>query len=346
MSHRPRWKKWLFAAIKLAVVALLVWFLRDMLSKAFADLSEHTWHVKPAWLVLAGLLYVAGYMPTAVFWHRLMRSAGQPVGLFETIRAWWVSQIAKYVPGKAMVLVVRAGMLRNPNVETSVVTATVFVEVLAVMAVAALLSFVVLLAMNGRELFQLLSGVHSFADLIKVANTNAAITVVAAFGMFLATGLPAWPPMMRFLVRILGVGKLAPTAAEKLGRVPYRVYVLGWIAMAGGWIVQGLGLWATLRSLDVPTSLADLPMQTATVAMSSVAGFLSFIPGGAGVRELVQTELMTGRYTPGDALVATIILRLVMVVSELIVSSILYVLGPRGLRHKLGTRNAATPEKL
>ena len=75
--------------------------------------------------------------------------------------------------------------------------------------------------------------------------------------------------------------------------------------------------------------------------MSSVAGFLSFIPGGAGVREIVQTELMVPYYGQGPALVASIIFRLVMLVAEVALSSILYLMGPRGLRHKLGAR---TPE--
>ncbi len=339
MSHRPRFKKWLLAAIKLAVLGLLVWFLRDMLTQALADLRKHTWHVQPAWLVLSGLCYFAGLMPVAVFWHRVMRSAGQEVGLFETIRAWWVSQIVKYIPGKAMVLVMRAGMLRNPKVEITVVTASVFVETLTMMAVGSFVSFVILLAVHRIQLAQLAGSVHSFDQLAELLKHNIVITLIAALGMFLVTGLPTYPPIMKWLVRLLGVGRFNAAAEHKLGAVPYSVYLGGWLTIALGWFLQGLGLWATLRSLDVSTSLADLPMHTATVAMASVAGFLSLIPGGAGVRELVQTELMVRDYGQGPALVSTIIFRLVMLVAEVIVSSILYLSGPRGLRHKLGTRH-------
>jgi uncharacterized membrane protein YbhN (UPF0104 family) len=340
--HRPRWQKWLFVVVKLLVLGLLVWFLRDMLTKAVAQLREHTWQIRPAWLVLAGVCYVVGITPSAVFWNRVMRAAGQDVGMFETIRAAWVSQIIKYIPGKAMVLVVRTGMLRNPKIETTVVAASVFVETLTMMAVGSLLSLVILVTHNWQELAALLNTVYSFGDLLALAKHNTVIAVVAAFGMFIGMALPTWPPLMKLLVKLMGVGRFNPGAADKLGRVPYRVLAGGWLIIAAGWFVQGLGLWATLRSLDVPAPLSDVPMNTAAVAMGTVAGFLSFIPGGAGVRELVQTELMVGSYGQGPALVATIIWRLVMLVAEVIVSSILYVLGPRGLRHKLGGRPVPT----
>ena len=336
LFHRPVWKKWLFGLIKLLVLGLLVWFLRDMLTKAVADLRKHPWHVQPAWLVLAGICYVVGLAPVTVFWNRVMRAAEQHVGMFETFRAWWVSQIVKYIPGKAMVLIVRTGMLQDPKIETTVVAASVFVETLTMMAVGSLLSFVVLLTVNWQELNTLFGNLTSLGDIAKLMENNAFITTAAALVMFVGMGLPTWPPAMRFLVKILGVGKLNPTAAKKLGGVPYQVLIVGWITICAGWFIQGLGLWATLRALGVDASLRDLPMNAATVAMSTVAGFISLIPGGAGVRELVQTELMVGDYGQGPALVATIIWRLVMLVSEVILSSILYVMGPRRLRHKLG----------
>ena len=336
MTHRPRLKKWLFALLKLVVLGLLVWFLRSTLQTGFDQLRGHKWEVHLPWLVFAGFCYVLGLMPVAVFWHRVLLATGQQVGLFETVRAWWLSQIAKYVPGKAMVLVVRTGMLRSPNVETTVVAASVFVETLTMMAAGSLLSFVIVVTVHWHELLDLLRTVHSWNDLVRISSNHTLITAVAALGMFVGTALPTWPPMMKFIAKILGVGKLNPSAADKLGRVPYRVLAMGWLTIGCGWLLQGLGLWATLRSLGVDVPISKLPMNTAVVAMSAVAGFLSFIPGGAGVREVVQTELMVGDYGQGPALVAAIILRLVMVVAELIVSTILYPLGPHRFRHKLG----------
>jgi uncharacterized membrane protein YbhN (UPF0104 family) len=336
MFRRPRWKKWLFALVKLGILLLLAWFLRDMLRQAFADLKKYQWRLQPAWLVVAGLGYVLGLMPVSYFWYRLLRGAGQEVGMFETIRAWWLSQMVKYIPGKAMVLVVRTGMLRNPKIDSTVVAATVFVETLVMMSIGSLLALVILAWMYWSELGTLLAGVHQASDLLKLFENSRFVTVFAAFAMFVGMGLPTYPPILKWLVKLLGVGKLNPTTAEKLGRVPLRTYILGWLTITGGWFVVGCSLWATLRAIEIEVPIADLPGNTATVAMSSVAGFVSFIPGGAGVRELVQAELMEPFYGEGPSLIATILLRLVMLVSEVVVSSILYMLGPHRLKHKLG----------
>jgi uncharacterized membrane protein YbhN (UPF0104 family) len=336
MFRRPRWKKWLFALVKLGILLLLAWFLRDMLIKAFSDLKKYEWRLRPGWLIVAGLAYVLGLMPVSYFWYRLLRGAGQEVGAFETLRAWWLSQVVKYIPGKAMVLVVRTGMLRSPKIDSTVVAATVFVETLVMMSIASLLALIILTRTYWSELGTLFATVHQLSDLIKLFESPAFVTVFAALAMFIGMGLPTYPPILQWLVKILGVGKLNPTTAEKLGRVPYRTYVLGWLVIVIGWFVLGFSLWATLHAIEVEVPIADLPGNTATVAMSSVAGFVSFIPGGAGVRELVQAELMEPFYGEGPSLVATILLRLVMLVAEAIVSSILYMSGPHRLRHKLG----------
>jgi uncharacterized membrane protein YbhN (UPF0104 family) len=61
-----------------------------------------------------------------------------------------------------------------------------------------------------------------------------------------------------------------------------------------------------------------------------VLGFLSFIPGGFGVREMVLLPLLAPAFGEAGALVAAILLRLEWLVSELLVSSILY-WGVRGV---------------
>ena len=107
--------------------------------------------------------------------------------------------------------------------------------------------------------------------------------------------------------------------------------------MAISWGVLGLSLWATLRAMgiDYPGMLAQWPRWTASVALAMVAGFLSLVPGGAVVREAILTELMVPHLrgvtavtsAPATALVAAVLLRLVWLVSELLISGILYLNG-------------------
>jgi uncharacterized membrane protein YbhN (UPF0104 family) len=76
-----------------------------------------------------------------------------------------------------------------------------------------------------------------------------------------------------------------------------------------------------------PLSLATetLPLLTACAALAVVAGFLSLVPAGAGVREYVIMTLLAAEYGAVAAVAAAILLRLVWMVSEVLVSVILYV---------------------
>ena len=92
-----------------------------------------------------------------------------------------------------------------------------------------------------------------------------------------------------------------------------------------------MSLWATLRGLGATEAgpFHELSLHTAAVALSVVAGFLSQIPGGLAVREWVSAQLIEPMYGESMAIVSAIIYRLVLVVSELSISIILYVAGWR-----------------
>ena len=148
--------------------------------------------------------------------------------------------------------------------------------------------------------------------------------------MVLVTGLPILPPLFNLVLRYSGLVKLNPSAVNRLDRIGYGTIAWGWLFMAGGWWLMGLSLWAILRSLDALGGgpLENWPLHTAVVALSVVAGFLAFLPGGVGVREFVIIELFTPVYGATDAVVSAILLRLVSVVSDALISTILYLVRP------------------
>jgi uncharacterized membrane protein YbhN (UPF0104 family) len=315
VSDRKRsWTQWLLSAVKLALFALLSWFIYQALVSANEQLNGHVWHVEPAWLVLAGALYLAGLLPAAAFWHRVLVQTGQEARLGESIRAYYISQLGKYVPGKWMVILLRRALLGGRKVETTVIAASVFFETFSMLSVGAAMAALTLI----------------------VWHADKPLLIALAAGAAVLLGLPTVPMFFEFLLRKLGVGKLNPTAGAKFRRIDRRMLAAGWIAMGFGWLLQGLSLWATLRAMgaDVGGPLADLALETTAVALSVVAGFLSQIPGGLAVREWVSAELITPAYGASVAIISAIFFRLVQVVSELAASIILYVVGwrraPRG----------------
>jgi len=324
----PRTRTLVVWLLKATVVALLVWGVHATLMHALTELDRHTWKVEPAWLVLSACLYLASLLPPAIFWHRLMLGCGQQVFRTDAVRAFYASQLGKYVPGKAIVIVVRAGLVRRHRPDTTVVVATVFLETLTTMAVGSLMALVIAVVWF-REL-------SVTAQFWPVGTVHIPLAVVAAL-MLLATGLPTLPPVLKRLVRSLGIGKISSSAVEQLSAIKLRTLAAGWVLVAIGWLLQGASMWATLRALgaDAGNPLQQLPLHTAAVALAVVAGFLAFLPGGLGVREIVLVPLLAPRYGAPTALVAALILRLVWLVAEVVVSAILYVLRPYRLS---GTR--------
>ncbi|HEX4143984.1 MAG TPA: lysylphosphatidylglycerol synthase transmembrane domain-containing protein [Pirellulales bacterium] len=300
--------KWSLAVAKLAVLGMLIWFVRSALVKAFDDLEHHEWHVAWSWLAAAACFNVLGMLPAADYWYRLLRACDQEIGPYAALRAYFVSQPGKYVPGKAIVLVLRAAMVRPLQVPTTLITATSILETLTNLADGALVALII----RAPQLLQ---------DLKLLA---------AVVAMLLVTGLPILPPLFKLVMRYSGMVKLNPSAIKKLDGIGFRTVGLGCLTMAGGWWIQGLTLWAILRALGALDGgpLENWPLHTAVVALSMVAGFLAFLPGGIGAREFVIIELLKPVYGDTPAVVAAILLRFISVVSDALLSIILYLVRP------------------
>lgn len=137
MHHVSRRKTWAILVLKLAIVALVLWFVGDTLIKGMLKLREYDWDFSYSWLAIAGAIYLVGLLPAGLFWWHVLRVLGQKTSLVETIRAYTVGHLGKYVPGKAMVVVLRAGLLPQGRTMASVAAAAVFYETLTMMAVGA-----------------------------------------------------------------------------------------------------------------------------------------------------------------------------------------------------------------
>jgi uncharacterized membrane protein YbhN (UPF0104 family) len=312
IEQRKKWTRWLIPAAKLAIIGVLCWFIYRAFIEGNQTLGAHTWHVEPGWLVVSGVLYLLGILPAAIFWQRVLVRTGQNMSLWDAIRAYYASQLGKYVPGKWMVILLRRVLLPGPNVETTVVAASVFFETFTMLAVGSAVAAVVLVIWHSSQL----------------------LLIATALGAILLMGVPTVPTCFQWLMRVLGVGKLNPTAGARFSHIGWRTISTGWATIACGWFLQGLSLWATLRAMGAATDnpLTDLSLHTSAVALGIVAGFVSQIPGGLVVREWVSGELLQPVYGPSVALVSTIIFRLVLLVSELVISIILYLAGWRRLR--------------
>src|SRR5439155_22890842 len=81
---------------------------------------------------------------SAFFWHRLLRVLGQHPNGLGVLRAFFVGQLGRYVPGKVVGVVVRARLLSGPGVRQGVAVLTIIYEALTTLTAGALLAALVL----------------------------------------------------------------------------------------------------------------------------------------------------------------------------------------------------------
>lgn len=320
MANVDNLRRWAIRGFKLALVALVAWGIHSTLWQAWQQLENEHWRLsqlQPAWLAAAAAFYLLGQLGPGWFWFRTLRWLGQPARPLKTLRAYYIGHVGKYAPGKAMVIVIRAGLLKAGGTTATAATVAVFFETLTTMGIGAAMAVIILAARF----------------------TEHRWLIGMAVALWLIVSGPTSPPIFRRLVRFTGAGKLDPAMADRLTHLRYGSLVWCWLEIAAGWLLMGLSLWATLRAAGFHAELGfvdEIAFCTASAALAVVGGFLSFLPGGLGAREAALLELLTPWYGADGALIASIVSRLVWVAAELAIASILYL--------SIGKGNANRPQ--
>lgn len=310
-------KRWLLRGAKVGLVVLILWAVRRTLVAAWSELIEGdgavAWDFRPGWLMASGVVYLVGLLPAGIYWHRILRNLGQRVRLSEALRAYYIGHLGKYVPGKVTVVVLRVGLIWSARPDGAVAAASVFLETFTWLACGGVLAAVYLAATHRTQ----------------------AVLMWGAIGLAIGLGLPTVPWVFRRVVRLAASRYLSSMGQQGLEGLGLRTLLAGWACSGLAWLMLGLSYWTVLRGMGIEAALGELPRYLASVAMATLTGFVVvFIPGGLGIREAVLAELMAphlGGMVGRAALYAVAsaaVLRVVWVVSELVISGILYWWGP------------------
>jgi hypothetical protein len=213
-----------------------------------------------------------------------------------------------------MVVIIRAGMVRSHRVDTVAAAVSVFYETLCMIAVGAFWA----------------------AGLLALSFRQERLLFFGSLGMMAVAGLPILPPVFIRVVRFLRVGRSTGQAPRQLDELGFGIMFIGGAMMTIAWAFMGASLWATFRAIGVHDFdlLRYFASYVCCVSLATVAGFLSMIPGGFVVRDAMLADLVVRLFqstTAGMAMVASGMLRVVWLVAELVISAILYFMGPRSV---------------
>ena len=311
---RTGWRRFWPAAkvaLTLAVVAAVAWQFASILRNP--ELWQRPLRPAPAWLGAAAALYLLGLGFSALFWYWLLRALGQHPRIRATIRAYYVGQLGRYVPGKVLGVLFRARLMAGPGVRMSVAVLTVVYEALATLASGAFLAVLFFISRAWEQ------GGMGWK----------------ALGLLALVGIPLVPGVFNRLVERASKPFL-PATAEPLPRVRGLALSVG-LGLAGcGWLVQGVGLWALVEAVQPgawPWSWETWAHATAFIALAYVAGFLVVaVPGGLGVREFLLQQFLAAELAPwmgapqaaATAVLVALLSRLLWLAADVAAAAVFY----------------------
>jgi uncharacterized membrane protein YbhN (UPF0104 family) len=311
--------------VKAAVAIVVLWAVGRHVLRTWDDLDSRRIRLQfePLWLLGSGLLYLAGLAAYGRFFQQILQAGPTPVGLAPALKAYLVSHLGKYVPGKAMVVVMRAGMMVPFGSRASTAAIATFYETLVMMAAGGLVAAAGFAPAAGSDRVEVV--LPGWGPLVLPVYRLAAISGLGLGLAFLAVVLPA------VFGRLAGMASLPipGVGPEALPRLTAGLLIRGLLWSSAGWVLLGLSLLAVVRAFDragaaTLVGLGLVPVALASVALATVAGFVvAVLPGGLGVREGVLMAALSPALGPDRAVVAALVLRLVWLAAELAATAVL-----------------------
>jgi glycosyltransferase 2 family protein len=287
---RGAWGRLLGALLVVAAAGFLV----RAIATNWSALQAHDWQVRPVLLALSLALHIGVLAWGVVVWMMVQRRfAPDAAPLGELMRIWFLSNLARYIPGKIFQFVAVAHLGRGAAAGASVLLASLLVHTGFSLLAAAVV--------GGWTL------------------GPAAVPAVPA-GLWIvgATALAAIAVHPLILDR--GLALVSRVTRRDLlrwhGGWADSLVLLGFSVAA--WMLYGFAYFLFLASLT-PLNLSALPALAGVNALSFVAGYLAIVtPGGLGVREAAMTGLLLPVVPASVAAVLSIASRLWTIAAELI----------------------------
>jgi len=290
MSRYPRLRR----LLTFGLVAAAFLFLGRRIWKDAAELRTFEWDVRPGLLALSVLLLVAVLLWGVAVWRILLRHFGAEVPFRALARAWFLSNLSKYIPGVVWQFVSLAQL--GPSVGLSP-AATV----------------TTLLVLMG---FQLLS-----AGAVGVWLLPASLA--GEFAPMLPTLRWASPLVLALVHPAVIKGGLG--VVERVARRSVLPWRGSWLDGVGLLLLSGVtwGLYGAVFYLFLASFVAlpasAIAAATSMNALAFIVGYVAFFaPGGLGFKEGALALLLGGLVPPAVAASLAIASRLWTIAGELI----------------------------
>lgn len=226
------------------------------------ELAAFDWELAPAPMAASTLLLIGVLGGGVAIWRSVLLRFGVQIRFLTLARIWFLSSLARYIPGKVWQFVGVAEMSRATPIP-------------ALVGITSLLVYM---------------GISLLAAIV----VGTALIPVAAAGPFVGLVVPAriLAPLSLLLLHPRLLDGLMRVGARLLRR-PIATWQGSWgdglalfLACAAQWFGFGVAFYLFLSSQAGLVTIADLPAMTAVYALAFAIGYLAIIaPAGFGAKE-------------------------------------------------------------
>ena len=270
----------------------VIWFILTNIS----EIREYNFSVSIKYLILGASCSIIGHLSNYLVWFSLAKGFGIRTTILRGGRAWFLSRMGRYIPGKVPFLLFRLSVYDSfPRKNVALATG---VEYVASIGAASLI-----------VLFGIITSPIMISDAIKWV----------ALGCSLLIPILLWPgfliPSYNFVLKLFGKSAIKGSPSYSLILRSVFGYVI-----AG--LIHGLGFYFLLSSLyNIPFQL--FPIITGIYFGAGLIGLAAiFAPGGIGVLEGSMLIVLPSFIPEPVAIVGIMGIRIQVTLTELFITGV------------------------
>lgn len=289
--------KKIYSSILFVIVLAFVFYY---IFGSFQDLSAHLHKIDYKSLALSFFFTMLAYLLSLLVWIDLAKAFGLKAPFISAARAWSFSQLGKYIPGRAGLILVRLDAYKNHPKRT--VAVATFVEFIAAFIASCLL-----------VLFSILFLENLIPNYLKI------MALILSLFLLILLHPKLVKPLTNFLLTIV---KREPIADFPSFGLILKFVLINFLIG----IPYGLGLFYSMNCFAEIDFKFIIPITGIYYAASLVGLAALFAPAGLGVREGIIFLLLPAIIAKGVVIAGTIMIRIVSVAVEISLALFFYLL--------------------
>ena len=258
-------RKRLLPVVSFLLTGLALWFVGRQVWSRRTDLREALTGAELLPLLIGVVLAIFAMTWIAAVWKWVLGQLGATVSYADTVPAYYVGELGKYIPGGLWPILGRGELLRRRGVARHVAYPSVFLSLGLLYISAAVVSAVAM-------------------PLVGVVGRSSPLLYLGVVGAAIA-GTGALHPRVLAVVR----SRVSISRLDDLQVLSWRAVWELVLAYVPTWLAVGLSTSAIAVAVSDDVNVAHVAV---AAIVSWLVGFLIFpVPGGIGVRESVFIAL-------------------------------------------------------